>query len=210
MPEIKKSQPTRNEKTQADRRTLATALVANLVMFLVGLVGWRVAHSAALLADALDMLADASGYAVAFLAVGRSERLQRAAARWNGTMLIALGVGVFVEVAHRWSGGAEPHGGWIMLFACLSLLVNGFVLYTLRRYRESAELHLRATWVDTRADVLVNVGVLVSGALVAATGLRLIDLVAGTILAVFVIHEGWELWEGEEEEEAEGGGGSPR
>lgn len=200
MPEEEPAPPVRNEKTQADRRTLATALVANVFMFVVGLFGWRLAHSAALLADALDMLADASGYAVAFLAVGRSERLQRAAARWNGTMLMALGVGVFVEVAHRWSGGAEPHGGWIMLFACLSLLVNGFVLSTLRRYRESTELHLRATWVDTRADVLVNVGVLISGALVAATGYRMIDLLAGTILAVFVIHEGWELWEGEEEE----------
>jgi cation diffusion facilitator family transporter len=192
----------KDAKTKADRRTLATALVANVVMFLVGLVGWRVAHSAALLADSLDMLADASGYAIAFLAVGRSERLQRAAARWNGTMLMALGVGVFVEVAHRWSGSEEPHGGWIMLFACLSLLVNGFVLYTLRRYRASPEVHLRATWVDTRADVLVNVGVLVSGALVAASGYRMIDLLAGTILAVFVIHEGWELWEGEEDEGA--------
>lgn len=204
MTEEETSQPIRNEKTKADRRTLATALVANVVMFAVGLVGWRVAHSAALLADALDMLADASGYAVAFLAVGRSERLQRAAARWNGTMLMALGVGVFVEVAHRWSGGAEPHGGWIMLFACLSLLVNGFVLHTLRRYRESPELHLRATWVDTRADVLVNAGVLVSGALVAASGWRVIDLLAGATLAIFVIHEGWELWEGEEEDEAGG------
>lgn len=190
----------KDEKSKADRRTLATALVANVVMFVVGLVGWRVAHSAALLADALDMLADASGYAIAFLAVGRSERLQRAAARWNGTMLMALGVGVFVEVAHRWSGGAEPHGGWIMLFACLSLLVNGFVLHTLRGYRESPELHLRATWVDTRADVLVNAGVLVSGALVAASGWRVIDLLAGAILAIFVIHEGWELWDDEEDE----------
>ena len=190
------------EKMSADRRTLATALAANLAMFLVGLAGWRVARSAALLADALDMLADASGYAIAFLAVGRSERLQRAAARWNGSMLIALGVGVFVEVAHRWSGGAEPHGPWIMLFACVSLLVNGFVLHTLRKYRDSAEPHLRATWVDTRADVLVNVGVLASGALVALSGYRIVDLLAGAIVAVFVIHESWELWEGEEKSDA--------
>jgi len=192
------------EKARGDRRTLATALAANLAMFFVGLVGWRVAHSTALLADALDMLADASGYAVAFLAVGRSDRVQRAAARWNGATLIALGLGVFAEVAHRWSGGAEPHGFSIMLFACLSLLVNGFVLSTLRKYRESPEPHLRATWVDTRADVLVNVGVLASGALVAASGYRMIDLLAGTIIALFVIHEGWELWDGGEGAEAPG------
>lgn len=178
-----------------DRRTLATALAVNLVMFGVGLVGWRLAESTALLADGLDMLADASGYAVAWLAVGGSLRRQRVAARWNGAMLIALGLGFLGEVAHRWFEPAEPSGPWIAAFASLSLLANGFVLHRLRRYRHASEPHLRATWIDTRADVLVNVGVLLSGAMVALTGVRVIDLVAGAVLAAFVIHEGWELWE---------------
>lgn len=180
---------------QADRRTLAAALVVNILMFFIGLIGWRLAKSAALLADSLDMLADAAGYAVAYLAIGGSERRKHAAARWNGAMLIALGLGVFGEVAVRWSGGNEPSGTWIIAFACLSLLANGIVLRMLSKYRHSAQLHLRATWIDTRADVLVNVGVLVAGALVAISGYRVIDLVAGVILACFVIHEGWELWE---------------
>jgi Co/Zn/Cd efflux system component len=179
----------------SDRRTLATALAINVAMFCVGLVGWRLANSAALLADALDMLADASGYAVAYLAVGSSVRRQRAAARWNGAMLIALGLAVFAEVAERWSYGHEPRGGWIVFFAGLSLLANGTVLMMLSKYRRSSEVHLRATWVDTRADVLVNVGVGGAGVSVAATSYRAIDLIAGIIVAVFVIHEGWELWE---------------
>jgi len=183
------------ERQEADRRNLRWALWANLLMFLVGLVGWRLAQSAALLADALDMLADASGYLVAYLAVRGGAGHQRLAAKWNGAMLIVLGLGIFVEVAHRWTGGAEPVGGLIMAFACLSLLVNGLVLRVLSKYRNSPEGYLRATWVDTRADVLVNVGVLVSGALVAVTGYRLVDLIASGILAIFVIHEGWELLE---------------
>jgi cation diffusion facilitator family transporter len=180
---------------RADRRTLATALAINLAMFVVGLVGWRLAHSTALLGDALDMLADASGYAVSWLAVGASARRQRAAARWNGVMLMALGLGVLAEVARRWTGSDEPRGAWIMAFAGLSLLANGIVLGMLRKYRDAPQVHLRAAWVDTRADVLVNAGVLVSGALVAFTGYRVIDLIAGAILAGFVLHEGWELWE---------------
>ena len=184
---------------QADRRTLATALAVNLLMFVVGLAGWRLADSTALLADGLDMLADASGYAVAWLAVGGSLRRQRLAARWNGVTLIALGLGVFGEVVHRWFEPAQPNGPGIAAFAGLSLLANGVVLHLLRRYRHATEPHLRATWIDTRADVLVNVGVLVSGALVALTGVRVIDLVAGAVLAAFVIHEGWELQEAAED-----------
>ena len=84
------------------------ALSANLAMFLTGLSGWYLADSASLLADAFDMLADASGYIVAMLAVGRSVRFKQNAARWNGAMLLLLGVGVISEVIHRYLTGSQP------------------------------------------------------------------------------------------------------
>ena len=56
----------------ADRKRMCIALFANLAMFLTGLVGWYLADSASLLADAFDMLADTSGYVVAMFAIGRS------------------------------------------------------------------------------------------------------------------------------------------
>lgn len=179
----------------SDRRTLALALGMNMVMFCVGLIGWRLAKSSALLADALDMLADASGYAVAYLAIGGSSKRQRAAARWNGSMLMVLGLVVFGEVVDRWFHGYEPSGVLIMAFACASLFANGVVLRMLGKYRRSSEVHLRATWIDTRADVFVNAGVLVAGGLVAAGSYPVVDLIAGVIIGSFVIHEGWELWE---------------
>jgi Co/Zn/Cd efflux system component len=43
-----------------DRSTLRVAFGANIAMFGVGLVGGQTAHSTAILADAFDMLADAS------------------------------------------------------------------------------------------------------------------------------------------------------
>ena len=182
------------DSAAADRRTLLIALAANVAMFAVGVVGWRIAQSTALLADAFDMLADATGYAVAYWAVGRSRRVQVMAARWNGSLLIALGLGVLGEVLHRWFVPGEPIGGLIMAFAVLSLAVNGSVLRMLSKYRHAVDPHLRATWVDTRADVLVNVSVLVSGAVIAWTGYRIVDLLMGAAIGVFVIHEGVEIW----------------
>jgi len=179
---------------RAQRSRLAIAIAANVLMFIVGLVGWRLARSTALLADAFDMLADATGYAVAFWAVGGQLGRQRLAARWSSVLLIALGIGVLGEVVHRWFVPEQPEGWWIAGFAALSLLVNGTVLMTLNAYRASTELHLRAAWVDTRADVLVNAGVLLSGILVALLGYRVIDLAVGAVVALFVLHEGWELW----------------
>lgn len=161
---------------KADRNRLAIAFAANVTMSVVGLIGWRIAHSTALLADAFDMLADATDYAVAHWAVGRSKRDQQMAARWNGAMLMGLGLSILGEVIHHWLRPDEPAALVIMGFAALSLVVNGSVLRMLSRYRHAPEPHLRATWVDTRADVLVNVGVLVSGAAIAVTGPK------GTIL----------------------------
>ena len=182
------------DSASVDRRTLRIAMAANIAMFVVGLIGWRIAHSTALLADAFDMLADATGYAVAHWAVGRSKPDQRIAARWSGAMLIALGLSIIGEVIHRWFRPDEPAGVLIMGFAVLSLVVNGSVLWMLSKYRHASERHLRATWVDTRADVLVNVGVLMSGAAIALTGCLMIDLLAGAAISVFVIHEGIEIW----------------
>jgi cation diffusion facilitator family transporter len=178
-----------------DRRRMAAAFGANTVMCLVGLVGWYVAESTGLLADAFDMLADASGYAVAWLAIGRSLLFKRRAARWNGAMLMLLGVLVIGEVADRWIRGSEPQGVLIMAFAALSLAVNGAVLAMLSVYRRANEIHLRATWIDTRADVLVNIAVLLSGAAIAASGWRQIDLLVGLGISIYVIREGLEIWE---------------
>jgi Co/Zn/Cd efflux system component len=59
-----------------------------------------------------------------------------------------------------------------MAFAALSLAINGSVLAMLARYRDAQEVHLKATWIDTRADVPVNIGALICGAAIAVTGYR--------------------------------------
>lgn len=182
-------------KSAVDRKRMRIALAANVLMFFIGIIGWHFAESTALLADALDMVADASGYAIALMAIGHSQQFQKNAARWNGSMLILLGISVIGEVFHRWISGSEPQGLYIAGFAALSLAVNGGVLAMLSRYRNTEEIHLRATWIDTRADVLVNVSVLLSGAAIAFTGYRHIDLIAGLCIGVYVIREGIEIWQ---------------
>jgi Co/Zn/Cd efflux system component len=105
------------DSAKADRHRLRIAFAANVAMFVVGLIGWRIAHSTALLADGFDMLADATAYAVAHWAVGRSKHDQQIAARWSGAMLVALGLSILGEVIHRWIRPEEPAGLVIVGFA---------------------------------------------------------------------------------------------
>jgi hypothetical protein len=54
-------------------------------------------------------------------------------------------------------------------FALLLQIANMSVLRMLAKHRHG-DVHMRATWIDTRTDVLANIVVLASGAVVALTG----------------------------------------
>lgn len=174
------------------RRTLWLALVLNATMAVVGFaIGW-IAHSTGVLADALDMLSDASAYAIGLLAIGRSMVFKRRAARVSGAILLILGIALVAEAIRRGIAGSEPLGGWMMLAAGLSLVVNLAVLRLLRPFQHG-EVHLRATWIFTRADVVANIGVLIAAGLVALTGSRFPDLVIGAAIGAYVVKEALEI-----------------
>jgi cation diffusion facilitator family transporter len=179
-------------ETETQRRVLRMALVLNAAMFIVGLVAGLLGQSSSLIADALDMFADASAYAIALGAIGRSTRFKAGAATLSGTLLVLLGVLVLLDVGRRTLFGSEPQSLVMMAVACLSFLVNANVLRMLGRYREG-EVHLRATWIFTRVDVIANVGVMLSGLVVLLTGSRFPDLIMGGAIGVYVVKEAFEI-----------------
>jgi cation diffusion facilitator family transporter len=179
-------------KTGKERRILGIALALNAAMAVVGgLAGW-IAQSTGLLADALDMLADATAYSVALLAIGRSVQFKARAATLSGSVLLVLGVGVLVEVGRRLVYGAEPLSEWMIGTALLSLMVNLTVLRLLTPMR-SGDVHLRATWLFTRADVVANLGVILAGLLVLWLRVPYPDFVIGTLIGLYVIKEAIEI-----------------
>jgi Co/Zn/Cd efflux system component len=179
-------------ETEAQRRVLRIALALNATMFVVGIVAGLLGQSSSLIADALDMLADASAYAIALGALGRSARFKAGAATLSGSLVLLLGALVLLDVGRRALLGSEPQSLVMMPVAFASLLVNASVLRMLGRYREG-EVHLRATWIFTRVDVIANVGVMLSGLLVLLTGSRFPDLVVGGAIGVFVVKEAIEI-----------------
>lgn len=179
-------------KTEQERRVLRIALGLNAAMAVIGgLAGW-IAQSTGLLADALDMLSDATAYAIALLAIGRSALFKIRAATLSGGILLVLGLGVLFEVGRRLIYGAEPLSEWMIGTAILSLVVNLTVLRLLAPMR-SGEVHLRATWLFTRADVVANLGVIFAGLLILWLGVPHPDYVIGTLIGLYVVKEAVEI-----------------
>lgn len=178
--------------TRAERKTLLIALILNAVMFVVGFTIGIIAESTALIADALDMLADSFAYLLGLVAVGRTIKLKKILATFSGGLLLILGFGVLVEVGRRAFFGSAPESSLMIGVACLSLIVNAAVLNLLKKFRHG-EVHLRATWIFTRADVVANLGVIFSGILVLLTNSRYPDLIVGFAIGLYVIKEAVEI-----------------
>lgn len=179
-------------ETSGERRVLRIALALNATMFVVGLGAGLVAESLALVADSLDMLADALAYGLSLAAIGRSDLFKARVASISGSILFVLGIGVVLDVVRRALQGSDPDSAFMVATALLSLVVNAYVIRTLARFRRG-EVHLRAAWLFTRADVVANFGVILSGLLVFVTGSRYPDLIVGFAIGCYVIREAVEI-----------------
>lgn len=167
-------------------------MALNAIMFVVGVCAGVYAHSTGLIADGLDMLADASAYAIALLAIGRHPRFKANAAMASGGLLLLLGVGVLFEVGRRSFSGEPPEGLWMIGVAAIALAVNASVLRLLAKQNQD-EVHIRATWIFTRVDVIANIAVIISGIAVHFTGIRYFDLAVGAAIGLYVVKEAIEI-----------------
>ncbi|HAR30370.1 MAG TPA: hypothetical protein DCR65_02535 [Gammaproteobacteria bacterium] len=178
---------------RAERRVLIVVLVINAVMFVAEFaVGWF-AQSSGLIADALDMLADAMVYGMALGVVGGALARQVRMAHLAAVLQALLAVGVLLDVLRRVWWGSAPMPELMMGMATLAMIANGVCLLVLARHRQDGA-HMRATWIFTSTDALANAGVVVAGALVAWSGSEYPDLVMGAVIAIMVFQSARLIW----------------
>lgn len=158
-------------------------------MFFVELVSGWIAHSMGLIADSLDMLADAFVYGVALWAVGTSARRKAGAATASGVVQLALAFSVVLETLRRWFEGSEPMSSLMIGISFVALAANAACVFLLRKHRHG-EVHMRASWIFSTTDVQVNLGVILAGFLVMTTGSPLPDLIVGLLVCGLVVRSG--------------------
>lgn len=166
-------------------RVLKTLLAINAAMFVVEMSAGIVAESTGLIADSLDMLADAVVYGIGLYAVGRAASAKIGAALVSGYFQMALALIVALDVSRRAIFGSEPEPGYMVLIGLVALAANVVCLNLIAKHRDGG-VHMRASWIFSKNDVIANVGVVVSGGVVFATGTRWPDLIVGSGIAYIV------------------------
>lgn len=175
------------EATDASQKKLLITLLAiNACFFVIELFVGIYAQSMGLIADSLDMLADAIIYAIAFYAIGRAAITKANAALLSGYFQLFLALLIAIEIIRRYLFGSEPESTLMMIMGAFSLLANLYCLKLIYHQRHG-EVHMRASWIFSANDVIANTGVILGGVLVAWLGSNLPDLIIGALITALLL-----------------------
>ncbi len=185
------------------RRLLGVFGLTSAFLLIEAAVGlWT--GSLSLLADATHMLVDAGGVLLSLLAVWFAERpatpdktygyyrVEILAALVNGVVLCVMAIAILVATYERaWQPPHVP-GGPILAVAVLGLAVNLLNLRLLHR-GAGESLNVRSAYLEVLGDAVSSGLVIVAGVIILLTGWVIADLVAGALIALFILPRTWAL-----------------
>jgi Co/Zn/Cd efflux system component len=174
------------------RRALWIALGVNAGMFAVEMAAGAAADSRALQADALDLLGDATNYAISLLVAGMALAWRARAALAKGLALIGLGGWVVITAVLAALGGAAPEPELMGIIGALALAANTGVAIMLYRFR-TGDANMRSVWICSRNDAIGNIAVMAAALGVFGTGTAWPDLIVAAILALLGISGGIQI-----------------
>ena len=166
---------------------LKLLLTINGVLFFIEFISGIIAASTGLIADSLDMFADAAVYGIALYAVGKAAKYQLKAAHFAGWIQLLLALIVIIDVVRRFMFGSEPESDLMIIIGFLALIANVTCLYLISGHKDGGA-HMKASWIFSANDVIVNMGVILAGVLVAWTGSAYPDLIIGILVSLFVLN----------------------
>jgi Co/Zn/Cd efflux system component len=174
------------------RRVLQAVLAINAVMFVLEFSAGVIAGSAALMADAVDMLGDALVYGLSLYALARSERWKGGAALAKGLFILAFGIGVMIDIAIKLQSGLPPSSGLMLVFGGLALAANLICLRLLWPFR-THDVNMASTFECSRNDVVSNLGVLIAAGAVALLDSPWPDIIVGAAIAVLFLRSAFNV-----------------
>ncbi|MEO8329048.1 MAG: cation diffusion facilitator family transporter [Candidatus Nanopelagicales bacterium] len=186
------------------RGRLLVVLAITCVVLLVEVVGAAVTGSLALLADAGHMLTDVAGIGLAVLAMSFAARaatpqrtygyyrLEILAAVANAVVLLAVAAYILFQASQRWSDPPDVDAVPMLLFAGVGLVAN-FIAMLVLRQGAAVSLNVRGAYLETFADVLRSLGVIVAAVVILTTDWLRVDAVVSALVALMIVPRTWTL-----------------
>ena len=197
--------PKQHEKIAVNVSTVT--IIINLVLAGFKFVAGFVAHSGAMISDAVHSASDVLATFIVILGVklaGRDadrdhpyghERLECVAALILGVILAAPGIGIGLSGIRKITGGEEllMPGTLALIAAAVSIVVKEAMFwYTWLAAKKIDSSALKAEAWHHRSDALSSVGSF-AGILGARLGFPALDPVASVVICLFILKAAWDI-----------------
>ena len=188
----------------ANRRRLLIAFAIAAAVLVAEVVGAVVTGSLALLVDAAHVATDAGGLLVAVLAATLAARPPTARRTWGfaraevlaatvqAAVLLGVGLFVLIEGIRRLVEPPEIAADGLLVFGLIGLAGNALSIAVLLPAR-SADLNLRAAFLEVVNDALGSVAVIVAAIVIAATGYLRADSIAAIVIGALILPRAFRL-----------------
>lgn len=174
------------------RTALWIALVINLAMFIVELIGGAYAHSSALWADSLDFFGDAVNYAVSLAVLGASLYWRATVALFKGLTMALFGFVIIGKTIYAYTQGIPPEAITMGVIGILALVANVIAAVVLYAFRDG-DSNMKSVWLCSRNDAIGNVAVILAAVGVFGTGSMFPDIIVAVIMAVLGLTGGYQV-----------------
>jgi len=185
-------------------KKLVIAILLNLVITLGQFIGGVISGSISLMSDALHNFSDVMALIISYIATGlvnkkntvkRTFGFKRAeiiAAFINASSLIAIAIYLCFEAIRRFSQPVSIESTWVIIFAGLSILLNGVSVIILHR-EASHSLNIKSAYIHLLSDMFTSIAVLTGGILMSYFEIYWIDGVMTLFIAAYLIYSTWTI-----------------
>lgn len=182
--------------THSTSRTLRTAIFMSVAVVIVEVAGGIYTGSLALLSDAGHAFSDLVALTITLFAIRIAtlpptakhtfgyHRAEVIGALLNGLLLLVMAWGIGSAAWGRLQSPSEIHGGLVAILGFVGIIPN---IWTVARLRKSTNLNVKSAAIHAMGDAGASVVVVISGVVIALTGLTQFDAIASFVIVALLI-----------------------
>ena len=182
--------------THSTSRTLRTAIFMSIAVVIIEVVGGIYTGSLALLSDASHAFSDLLALTITLFAIRIAARPATAkhtfgyhraevlGALINGLLLLVMAWSIGSAAWGRFENPTDVRGGLVALIGFVGIIPN---IWTVLRLRKSTNINIKSAALHALGDAGASVVVVISGIVIALTGLTQFDAIASFIIVALLI-----------------------
>lgn len=183
-------------------KKLIWAVVINVTLTVVQIIGGLLSGSLSLIADAIHNLSDAGSLIIAAVASKISKvpadnkmtfgyrRAEIIGALINSTTLVIVAFYLVYESIMRYFT-PEPIDGWIVVWVAGVALIIDLLTALLTFEGSKDSINIKAAFIHNLSDAMASVVVIVSGVLIINYQIYIVDLIATVLISAYILYHGF-------------------